>query len=215
MSLADSADSAPQLVALCRDAADGKAEALDVRFRIYRVCSILVSRFVQRVLAVVSSGNQERFQSALGGFHRNFSLFSCPARLNAHRCSALTPCIMELFEASSKEQDDRCRVLTLILCVRLCPSSSSCLHPQIVDQALHNRTCATNPAPASFQVPWPLSIRGQGLGSLSEEHVRAITTHKCVSLWRRACAFVTLLSESLCARLSLATLCLLKPRRRL
>ena len=119
MSLADSADSAPQLVALCRDAADGKAEALDVRFRIYRVCSILVSRFVQRVLAVVSSGNQERFQSALGGFHRSFSFFSCPALFNAHRCSALTPCIMELFEASSKEQDDRCRVLTRILCVRL------------------------------------------------------------------------------------------------
>jgi len=37
-----------------------------------------------------------------------------------------------------------------------------------------------NPLPQSFQVPWPLSIRSLGLGSLSlsEEHVRALTTHK-------------------------------------
>lgn len=39
MSLADSADSASQLLALCRDAAYGKAEALDVRFRVYRARS--------------------------------------------------------------------------------------------------------------------------------------------------------------------------------
>ena len=90
MSLADSADSAPQLVALCRDAADGKAEALDVRFRIYWVCAILVSRFVQRVLAVVSSGNQERFQSALGGFHRISPSFpSCPPLFNTHPLTSL------------------------------------------------------------------------------------------------------------------------------
>jgi len=97
-----------------------------------------------------------------------------------HRPTALTPCIIEMFEASSKEDDTLSLVLTQILFVRLC--SSVPFSSEAICQALHNRNCAINPAPSSFQVPWPLSVRGLGLGSLSEEHVRAITAHKYVPL---------------------------------
>jgi hypothetical protein len=83
MSLADSVGTAPQLLVYCCDAAFGKVEALEVRFRVCKFYSILFSFLLQRVLALISSGDQEQFQSALGGFHREYFLLLPSSSLQA------------------------------------------------------------------------------------------------------------------------------------
>ena len=76
----------------------------------------------QRVLAVVNSGDQEQIQAALGALN-SYMLHHFKDRferltLNLH-ITAMTPSIMELFDAESKERDHRSLVLTQILTV--CP----------------------------------------------------------------------------------------------
>ncbi len=100
--------------------------------------------------------------------------FACD--ISQSSLAALTPCIIDMFEASSKEEDGMSRDITLILTVSFRRNARGVSSPLF--QALHNRSCSMNPSPAVFQVPWPLPARGVPVGSLSEEHVRAVTTHK-------------------------------------
>ncbi len=74
------------------------------------------------MLAVVNSGDQEQIQAALGALNsyilHHFKDSFARSTPNIH-ITAMTPSIMELFEAESKERDHRSLVLTQILTV--CP----------------------------------------------------------------------------------------------
>ncbi len=77
---------------------------------------------VQRVLAVVNSGDQEQIQAALGALNSHMLHHfkeSFVRETSDLRITAMTPSIMELFDAESKEHDHRSLVLTQILSV--CP----------------------------------------------------------------------------------------------
>jgi hypothetical protein len=134
------------------------------------------------LLAVINSGSQDQVNAAFGCVQSLF--LTMIALLDMHLAcdisqyslAVLTPCIIDMFEASSKEEDRMSRFIALILTVSFRRSARGVFSPLI--QALHNRICAMSPSPAVFQVPWPLPARGVGVGSLSEEHVRAVTTHK-------------------------------------
>jgi hypothetical protein len=78
MSLADSADSAPQLLALFRDAADGKVEALDVRFRVYRVCSMSFHALCSECLPWSAAATKSVSSLLLVGFTAVFPFFHAP-----------------------------------------------------------------------------------------------------------------------------------------
>jgi hypothetical protein len=78
MSLADSADSAPQLLALCREAADGKAEALDVRFSVYRASSISFHALCSECLPWSAAATKIVSSLLLVGFTAVFPYFHAP-----------------------------------------------------------------------------------------------------------------------------------------
>ncbi len=119
-------------------------------------------------------------------------------------CPASSICSLQL---PRRETNRRACSHWFYLCVRGRAYVSA---PEAFLQALHHRSCAMSPAPASFQAPWPLSVRALGLGSLSEEHVRAISAHKCVPL-RCCCFFFIIWSGSPCVPSSPSIRTLLMP----
>lgn len=149
--------STPQLLILCRNAADGDKEALDVNFGLYLHRCFIFDAYFQRLLAAINGGDQEQLHAALGAFCSYFTLFMFP---NPERDStALTPSVIEFFHAESKEHDTRSLVLTQILSVCLLPPISVS-HMKLLFRPFTTEAAQSIPPRSLFRSPGRCRFEG-------------------------------------------------------